>query len=186
MKFQCQITAQRKQRPLYFTSDEQFQWMIAIIQHFVPDINLDLEGLKAVGKSLGIEGPAPHGTAESPMRPLPVPLEATSGQDNTPSNPSENMSEKGGHMTEDDNEKDDETNALEGPLTMTDTTSQPVTPTPRRNSSYTNLLTFSGSKIIQYCHINVFLSLLLSSTTQHQAPCASHSRFICRTLLFRR
>jgi hypothetical protein len=92
MKFHCQITAQRKHRPLYFTSDEQFQWMIAILQHFVPDINLELDGLKALGSQLGVVGPAPPPPAQTPMRNLPPSLERAYGQTSeSASNPSERM-----------------------------------------------------------------------------------------------
>ena len=92
MKFHCQITAQRKHRPLYFTSDEQFHWMIAILQHFVPDINLELDGLKALGAQLGVAGPALPPSAQAPMRNLPPTLERAYGQGlESSSNPSENI-----------------------------------------------------------------------------------------------
>jgi hypothetical protein len=58
MQYKCQITAQRKQKPLQPSSDEQFQWMAAILQHNVPDINLDMGGLRDVGSSMGIPGPS--------------------------------------------------------------------------------------------------------------------------------
>ena len=93
MKFHCQITAQRKHRPLYFTSDEQFQWMIAILQHFVPDISLELDGLKALGAQLGVVGPAHPPPPQTPMRSLPPSLERAYGQTTeSSSNQSEYMS----------------------------------------------------------------------------------------------
>ena len=122
MKFQCQITAQRKHRPLYFTSDEQFQWMIAILQHFIPDISLELEGLKAVGANLGISGPASSGSNQAPMRSLPASLEGAYLQrtSSTP-NISEGMSERSQSPVASETDKDDEVNAAEGLLTITDT-----------------------------------------------------------------
>jgi hypothetical protein len=92
--------------------------MIAILQHFVPDINMELEGLKAVGKELGVQGPAPPGPLQTPMRSLPPSLggvyikRATS----TPGRSSERSQSPGIDM-----DKDDEVNAAEGLLTMTDT-----------------------------------------------------------------
>jgi len=126
MKFHCQITAQRKHRPLYFTSDEQFQWMIAILQHFVPDINFELESLKAVGKSLGIQKPSTQVITQSPMRALPQTLEAQYKKDTLTPNPSERLSERS-HTPQSENGKDDETNAVEGLLTM-EPSSQQATP----------------------------------------------------------
>jgi hypothetical protein len=131
MKYFCQITAQRKHRPLYFTSDEQFQWMIAIIQHFMPEVQFDLEGLRSAGKSLGIENPAPQNLTQAPLRPLPATLEVVYGQDNATPNASENVSEKG-QATEDENERDEESTAVEGLLTMTDTAQ--TTPSGRRKA----------------------------------------------------
>lgn len=61
---------------MYYASDEQFQWMIAIIQHFLPDINLELEGLKAAGAKLGIAVPAPPVAGQTPTLNLPPSLEA--------------------------------------------------------------------------------------------------------------
>jgi hypothetical protein len=120
MKFQCQITATRKVRPLYFTSDEQFQWMIAILQHFLPDINLELEGLQAVGKELGIAGPAPPGPLQTPMRSLPASLEGVYLQRRmSTSNQSDGMSERS-QSPESDMERDNEGDALDD-LQMTDT-----------------------------------------------------------------
>src|SRR5271169_1409329 len=136
MKFQCQITAQRKHRPLYFTSDEQFQWMIAILQHFVPDINLELEGLKAVGAKLGIPGPAlalpPTGLNQTPMRSLPPSLEGAYLQraSSTP-NQSEGLSERSQSPAPSETDRDDEEHVAESLLTMTDLndpSSQQITP----------------------------------------------------------
>lgn len=137
MKFTCQITAQRKHRPLYFTSDEQFQWMIAILQHFIPDVHLELEGLKAIGAQLGIQGPSSSGLPQQPMRSLPASLEgqypprATS----TPVH-SEGLSERspspGSEL-----EKEDDVHAAESLLNMTDTPSQRSTPSEIRK--YTRL-----------------------------------------------
>jgi hypothetical protein len=139
MKFHCQITAQRKLRPLYFTSDEQFQWMIAILQHFIPDINLELDGLKAIGKELGIQGPAPPGPPQTPMRSLPPSLEGVYIQraTSTPGQ-SEGMSERsqspGSEM-----EREDEVHAVEGLLTMTDT-GDASTPSEARKSKICTIL----------------------------------------------
>lgn len=130
MKFQCQITAQRKHRPLYFTSDEQFQWMIAILQHFVPDINLELEGLKAVGAKLGIPGPAlalpPTGLNQIPMRSLPPSLEGAYLQrtSSTP-NQSEGLSERSQSPAPSETDRDDEEHVVESLLTMTDLNDPP-------------------------------------------------------------
>jgi hypothetical protein len=121
MKYQCQITAQRKHRPLYFTSDEQFQWMIAILQHFLPDINLELEGLKAIGAKLGIPGPAPTVSHQTPTRILPASLEGAYIQpgSSTP-NHSEGMSERSPSPPS-ETDRDDDANVPERLLIMTDT-----------------------------------------------------------------
>lgn len=67
--------------------------MIAILQHFVPDINLELDGLKALGAELGVVGPAPPPSAQTPMRSLPPSLERAYGQiAESSSNQSEYMS----------------------------------------------------------------------------------------------
>jgi len=60
--------------------------MIAIIQHFVPDINFELEGLKAIGAKLGIAAPAPPVLGQAPRRSLPPSMEAAylQGSDSTP------------------------------------------------------------------------------------------------------
>jgi hypothetical protein len=119
MKFKCEITAQRKHRPLYFTSDEQFQWMIAILQHFIPDINLELEGLKAIGAQLGIEGPASPGAPQVPTRNLPASMEGVYLKLGTStSNQSEVMSDRSQSPERDASAKD-EVNAAEGLLTDT-------------------------------------------------------------------
>jgi len=70
--------------------------MIAILQHFIPDINIDLEGLKAVGAELGIQGPAPSGAVpQMPLRNLPASLAETYLQrTGSTSNQSEEMSER--------------------------------------------------------------------------------------------
>jgi len=80
LKYPCKTTTQRKRRPLYFTSDEQFQWIIAIIQHFLPDIDLELDGLKAAGAKLGIAAPAHPVAGQTPRLSLPPSLEAPSLQ----------------------------------------------------------------------------------------------------------
>jgi hypothetical protein len=69
--------------------------MIAIIQHFVPDINLELEGLKAAAAKLGIAAPAPPIQGQAPRRSLPPNLEPALLQrsDSTPAQ-SEAASEK--------------------------------------------------------------------------------------------
>jgi hypothetical protein len=120
MKFPCQITATRKNRPLYFTSDEQFQWMIAILQHFIPDINLELDGLKTIGTQLGIPGPAPPGYSQTPMRSLPASLEGIFQRGTSMSNQSEAMSERS-QSPNSAMGKEDEVDAAEGLMDMTDT-----------------------------------------------------------------
>ena len=69
--------------------------MIAIIQHFIPDINFELEGLKAAGEKLGIPAPAPSPAGQTPRRSLPPSLEAANLQrsESTPGQ-SEVMSER--------------------------------------------------------------------------------------------
>jgi len=59
MQYKCEITTQRKQKPVQPNSEEQFQWMAAILQHEIPDINLDVEGLRDVGTKMGIAEPPP-------------------------------------------------------------------------------------------------------------------------------
>ena len=106
--------------------------MIAIIQHFLPDIQLDLEGLKAAGKSLGIENPTAQYAIKSPLRPLPATLESAYNQDTSTPNASENMSEKG-QTTEDENEEANiAVEAMETPRPLTETPQQ-TTPFVRRN-----------------------------------------------------
>jgi hypothetical protein len=58
--------------------------MIAIIQHFVPDINLELEGLKAAGAKLGIVAPAPPLPGQAPRQSLLPSLEPAFLQDSDP------------------------------------------------------------------------------------------------------
>ena len=69
--------------------------MIAIIQHFVPDINLELEGLKAAAAKLGIATPAPPIPGQAPRQSLPPSLETAylQGSDSNPAQ-SEAASEK--------------------------------------------------------------------------------------------
>jgi len=69
--------------------------MIAIIQHFVPDINLELEGLKAAAAKLGIAPPAPPIPGQAPRRSLHPGLDPAllQGSDSTPGQ-SEAASEK--------------------------------------------------------------------------------------------
>lgn len=83
--------------------------MIAILQHFVPGINLELEGLKTLGAQLGVVGPAPPPPAQTPIRTLPTGLELAYGQPTESiSNPSEHMSERShsppGEVDREDNE----------------------------------------------------------------------------------
>jgi hypothetical protein len=126
MKYQCQITAQRKHRPLYFTSDEQFQWMITILHHFIPDVALETEGLKAIGASLGISKPESTGSHQTPMRSLPASLEGAYLQRSsiTP-NQSEGMSEGSQSPAPSETDRDDEVHAAESLITMTDTNDAP-------------------------------------------------------------
>jgi hypothetical protein len=58
MKFPCRISAVRKTKAVEVKEWEQSWWMVAILRHFVSEITFDLEGLKAVGKRLGINEPA--------------------------------------------------------------------------------------------------------------------------------
>jgi hypothetical protein len=106
--------------------------MIAILQHYIPDINLDLEGLKAVGAKLGIPGPAPSGLNPTPMRSLPPSLEGAYLQrtSSTP-NQSEMMSERSQSPLPSETDRDDEEIAGESLVVMTDMndpSSQQVTP----------------------------------------------------------
>jgi hypothetical protein len=122
MKFHCQITAQRKHRPLYFTSDEQFQWMIAILQHFVPGINLELNGLKALGAQLGVVGPSPGPPAQVPIRSLPTSLELAYEQPTESiSNTSEHMSERSHSPPGDGDREDNEGQIIDETLTLSNT-----------------------------------------------------------------
>jgi len=110
MKFECRITAQRKNRPLYFTTEEQFQWMIAILQHFVPDIELSLEGLKAVGTRLGISTPADSVPPQQPRQILPANLQ--------PVGPPEEMSDASPSPEPSEIGEDEESLADEGPMNL--------------------------------------------------------------------
>jgi hypothetical protein len=173
MKFQCQITAQRKHRPLYFTSDEQFQWMIAILQHFVPDINLELEGLKAVGTKLGIQGPASSGLPQMPMRSLPASLEGAYLQrsSSTP-NLSEGMSERSQSPPQSETDRDDEAHAAESLLIMTDASlppSQRPTPPDSRNISTRAVLTRRENTTIKFCDADRITVLLFSASATFAA-----------------
>jgi len=126
MKYQCQITAQRKLRPLYFTSDEQFQWMIAILNHFIPDVALETEGLKAVGASLGIQKPESTGTNHTPMRSLPASLEGAYLQrsSSTP-NQSDAMSEGSQSPVPSEKDRDEEVHGAESLIVMNDPNDAP-------------------------------------------------------------
>lgn len=93
--------------------------MIAILQHFLPDINLELEGLQAVGKELRIAGPAPPGPLQTPMRSLPASLEGVYLQRGmSMSNQFDGISERS-HSPESDMEKDNEADVVDD-LQMTD------------------------------------------------------------------
>ena len=168
MKFPCQITAQRKHRPLYFTSDEQFQWMIAILQHFIPDINLELEGLKLAGAQLGISGPAPPGPPQTPMRSLPASLEGAYLQrsSSTP-NQSEGMSERS-QSPPSETEKDEDVHAAESLLIMTDTgqpASKQSTPSGTRTVINYIELTTRGSSPRECSSLNIYSAFLFSAST---------------------
>jgi len=83
--------------------------MIAIIQHFVPDINFELEGLKATGAKLGIAAPAPPVPGQTPRRTLSTSVEAAylQGSDSTPAQ-SEAMSERSPSPEPSEFEEDEE------------------------------------------------------------------------------
>lgn len=109
MKYPCRITAHRKQKPIYYASDEQFQWMIAIIQHFLPDINLELEGLKAAGAKLGIAVPVPPVAGQTPTLSLPPSLEAPQPQQSdSTSAKSDVMSERSPSLEHSEFEEEEE------------------------------------------------------------------------------
>jgi len=57
MQYKCEITTQRKQKPVQPNSEEQFQWMPADLRHEIPEINLDVEGLRDVDAKIGIAEP---------------------------------------------------------------------------------------------------------------------------------
>jgi len=112
--------------------------MIAILQHFIPDMHLELEGLKTIGAQLGIQGPSSSGLPpQQPMRSLPASLEGQYPPRST-STPvhSEGLSERspspGSEL-----EKEDDMHAAESLLNMTDTPSQRSTPSEIRK--YTRL-----------------------------------------------
>jgi len=50
---ECKITLQRKQRPFYYASEEQYRWLQIIASKIKPDANLsDIGQLKAIANSL--------------------------------------------------------------------------------------------------------------------------------------
>ena len=83
--------------------------MIAIIQHFIPDINFELEGLKAAGAKFGIATPAPPLPGQTPRRSLPPSLEAAYLQrfDSTPGQ-SDAMSERSPSLDPSEFEEEEE------------------------------------------------------------------------------
>ena len=108
--------------------------MIAILQHFVPDINLELDGLKALGTQLGVVSPAPPPPAQTPMRNLPPSLERAYGQaSESASNPSEHMAGRSQSPT---SELDGEEELSEDLVTIPNSESlHPSSPTRTRNFS---------------------------------------------------
>ena len=66
MQYKCEITTQRKQKPVQPNSEEQFQWMAADFRHEIPDIGLDVQGLRDVGAKSGIVEP-PLGNGNLPV-----------------------------------------------------------------------------------------------------------------------
>ena len=100
--------------------------MIAILNHFIPDVALETEGLKAIGASLGIPKPEPTGSHQTPMRSLPASLEGAYLQrsSSTP-NQSEAMSEGSQSSAPSETDKDDEVHAAESLIIMTDTNDAP-------------------------------------------------------------
>ena len=50
---ECKITMQRKQRPFYYASEEQFRWLQIIAGKISPDADLsDISQLKEIAESL--------------------------------------------------------------------------------------------------------------------------------------
>src|SRR5271154_3370875 len=50
---ECKITMQRKQRPFYYASEEQFRWLQIIAGKINPDADLsDISQLKEIAESL--------------------------------------------------------------------------------------------------------------------------------------
>lgn len=93
--------------------------MIAILQHFVPGINLELDGLKALGAQLGVVGPVPGPPAQTPIRSLPTSLElAYRKLTESVSNPSEHMSERSHSPPGDGDREDNEDQMIDEPSTV--------------------------------------------------------------------
>ena len=117
---------------MYYALDEQFQWMIAIIQHFLPDINLELEGLKAAGAKLGIAVPVAPVAGQTPTLSLPPSLEAPQlQQSDSTSAKSDVMSERSPSAQhsefeeeDDDDEEEDKEDAIRTDDTPTNANSQ--------------------------------------------------------------
>jgi len=96
--------------------------MIAILQHFVPGINLELNGLKALGVQLGVVGPAPGTPAQPPIRSLPTSLELAYEQPTESiSNASEHMSERSHSPPGEGDREDNEGQAIDESLTLSNT-----------------------------------------------------------------
>ena len=103
--------------------------MIAILNHFVPDVSMETEGLKAVGASLGIAKPESTGSYQIPMRSLPASLEgAYLKQSSSTPNQSEGMSEGSQSPAPSETDRDDEAHAAESLINTNDAPSQQSTP----------------------------------------------------------
>jgi hypothetical protein len=99
--------------------------MITILRHFVPDIDLTLDGLKAAGQKLGIQGPTSPGLLGAPMRNLPPTLDTPylRRSESAPNQP-EGLSERS-QSPQSETEKDEDVHAAESLVNMTDTGTSP-------------------------------------------------------------
>lgn len=164
--------------------------MIAILQHFVPDINLELDGLKAVGTKLGIQGPAPSGPPPMPMRSLPASLEGVYVQrsSSTP-NLSEGMSERSQSPPPSETDRDDEAHAAESLLIMTDPNlppSQQPTPPGTRNIPIHTVLTHRENAAIKCRDTDLITILLFSAPVTFATSRTQYRRHVCREIFCRR